>query len=175
MTLQIIYIFIYNIDRLLFLVIPQILKTLSLSNFSQAIPISPLSPVLFYRKITYHIKILVCVVMVIQSRNSLNEKQVLNRLPRIGAFTRKFPHQNIIYWYDCKKVNFFIAKNSIINCFQFWTFCSNYITESSQKLLHKFSVFVFCSMLLKAHKQITRKLYCQYLFLVTSYRKFLKK
>ena len=61
----------------------QILKTLSISNFSQAIPISPLSPVLFYRKITYHIKILVCVVMVIQSRNSLNEKQVLKRLQEL--------------------------------------------------------------------------------------------
>ena len=50
---------------------------------------------------------------------------------------------NIIYWYDCKKVNFFIAKNSIINCFQFWTFCSNYITESSQKLFASFRFFYF--------------------------------
>ena len=71
------------------------LKTLSLSNFSQAIPISPLSPVLFYRKITYYTKIPVCVVMVIQSQNSLNEKQVLKRLQVISIC---FLQQG--YWLD---------------------------------------------------------------------------
>ena len=77
-----------------------------------------------------------------------------NKTTRIGAFARKFEHQNDKLYIDMiAKKKFFIVNNIIIIVFSFeMNILQQLYTESSLQLPHKFSAFVFCCKLLKVHK-----------------------